>query len=393
MQNEQETAFDWAAHEGGKYNTSVKLTPEDKAAGLKIYCKEPYAQELYDKMVAGGKSHAIYSKDLAIGELCHVKAKTINYNDSFILAEAIDSMVPVIVPFKEYSSSLEDLTNGIGIEFYVIISKDDGFGEVYGSERKCRAKIFKNEIVEHHNNNTWFDVKIVSLIKGGYVALYKDEVECFIPGSHAGANVIHDFNEKLGQTISVMVDNYDKSNDLFILSYKKYVKASMSLRINDIEFGKEYVGRLTNRPYDFGAFIEFEDYFTGLLHSSEIENFDEVRKTMKSGDPISFYVKDVTQKTNKQGVREYRTVLTMDKSSVNEEKLMWQQLKADAEGKEFEFVHNTGRHNIEILINGELHEIGIKRSMQGKIDYSNYNFVLIRRVDHIHKSFKFEFVK
>jgi len=33
-----------------KYNTEVTLTPDDKNSGVKIYCQEDYAQELYDRM-------------------------------------------------------------------------------------------------------------------------------------------------------------------------------------------------------------------------------------------------------------------------------------------------------------------------------------------------------
>ncbi len=42
---------------------------------------------------------------------------------------------------------------------------------------------------------------IIKLIKGGYLALYNKEVECFIPGSHAAANVVHNFNDMLGKTL------------------------------------------------------------------------------------------------------------------------------------------------------------------------------------------------
>jgi len=34
----------------GKYNTSIKLNDEDRKKGVKIYCQEPYAQDLYDAM-------------------------------------------------------------------------------------------------------------------------------------------------------------------------------------------------------------------------------------------------------------------------------------------------------------------------------------------------------
>ena len=62
--------FDWDLYEdNGKYNTRVKITEEDRKAGVKVLCKEPYAQELYDKMKefegrTGRPVHAV--KDLKI---------------------------------------------------------------------------------------------------------------------------------------------------------------------------------------------------------------------------------------------------------------------------------------------------------------------------------------
>ena len=75
------------------------------------------------------------------------------------------------------------------------------------------------ELFDSFNQNQWFDVTITKLIKGGYLAVYKKEIECFIPGSHAAANVVHNFNDMLHKTLTVMVDNYDQSNDLFILVF------------------------------------------------------------------------------------------------------------------------------------------------------------------------------
>ena len=41
--------FDLLFSQGNsKFNQTIKLTSEDQRSGLKIFCKEPYAQELYD---------------------------------------------------------------------------------------------------------------------------------------------------------------------------------------------------------------------------------------------------------------------------------------------------------------------------------------------------------
>ncbi len=250
----QEFDFNLFDLEKSKYNTSVKLTNSDRKAGVKIYCKEAYAQDVYDKLMSDDFSD-FSAKDLKVGQIYKVLAKTIYFSSEMIIAEEINSGAPISIPFKEYSKSLDSLQTGEGLEFFALIYKSSADGEYLGSEKKCLGVSYKQELFDHLENNTWFDVKITKLIKGGYLAIYKNTLECFIPGSHAAANIIHNFSEMLGKTITVMVDNYDRANDLFILSYKKYVANSMSVMITEVRFDKLYTGRLTNKPYDFGIFL------------------------------------------------------------------------------------------------------------------------------------------
>jgi len=314
----QEFDFSIFETEKSKYNTSIKLSKADRSNGVKIYCKEDYAQDVYDKLMNDDFNPDFGSKDLKVGQIYKVTAKTIYFNSETIIVEELLSKTPIAIPFKEYSKSLDSLQQGEGLEFFALIYKSSADGEYLGSEKKCLGVSYKQELFDHLENNTWFDVKITKLIKGGYLALYNGTLECFSPGSHAAANIIHNFSEMLGRTITVMVDNYDRANDLFILSYKKYITHSMSVMVTELRFDKMYTGRLTNKPYDFGVFVEFENYYTGLIHKSEFENYDEISRTLRTGDTISFYVKDVTTKGN-----QYRIVLTLNQDQVNSEKLGW----------------------------------------------------------------------
>jgi ribosomal protein S1 len=291
------------------------------------------------------------AKDLNVGQIYKVSAKTIYFNSETIMVEELNSKTPISIPFKEYSKSLDSLQKGEGMEFFALIYKGSAEGEYLGSEKKCLGVTYKQELFDHLGNNTWFDVKITKLIKGGYLALYNGTLECFIPGSHAAANIIHNFNEMLGRTITVMVDNYDKANDLFILSYKKYITNSMSVMVTELRFDKLYTGRLTNKPYDFGVFVEFENYYTGLIHKSEFENYDEIMRTLRTGDNISFYVKDVTTKGS-----QYRIVLTLNQDQVNSEKLGWERLRGSAENQSFEYSIDRNKNSIKININ-DVHNI------------------------------------
>ena len=371
----------------GKYNTGVKLTAEDTNAKVKIYCHEPYAQELYDIMSSHSSYSNISSKDLSQGSVYKVSAKTISFKDETIYAEDIESGSPIIIPFREYSNDIESLSEGNDSVFYVVIYRSTKFGENFGSEKRAHSISYKQELFDNLNTNQWFDVTITKLIKGGYLALYKNEIECFIPGSHAAANIVHNFNDMLNKTLTVMIDNYDQSNDLFILSYKKYVTESMPTMITNLDFNREYTGTLTNKPYDFGVFVEIDGYYTGLVHHTEFEDYATIKKTLKTGDTLQVFVKDITSKG-----AQFRIVLTLKEGNVNSEKLAWQQLREKTESRTFPYNINTKQNSITIDIDGENYDVSLKRKDLEK-NLSQYPYVKVSKVDILNKSLKFEFVE
>ena len=373
-----------------KYNTSLNLTEEDKKSNLKVYCQEPYAQELYDKMKAWENENNVsihQCKDLEAGVIYEVLAKKISFEDRLIYTEEVNTQVEITIPFKEFSRPTDELTRGENLKFHAMVYKIDRQGGFTGSERKCAAINYKKELVEHQNNKTWFEVHIIKLIKGGYLAKYKDSVECFIPGSHAGANVIRDFNKLLNKKINVMVDNYDQSNDLFILSYKKYIAKSMPEKVTDLKFGYRYTGILTNKPYDFGVFVEFEDYYTGLIHSSEFENYNEIKKTYKSGDEIDFYVKNVTNKG-----KNYRIVLTLNEGDIDPDKKEWDTLREQTENKKFDYLVNEKNNSISIQVNDMSYEVSLRRKDLER-NLNQFPQVRVFKVDPVNKRLRFEFVE
>lgn len=382
--------FDWSSYENtGRYNNSVKISDEDRKAGRKIMCKEPYAQELYDMMKEYEESTGLsthVSKDLVEGGIYSVTAKQIAFDDQVILVQEDNSGVQIEVPFKEFSRDVKSLMSGENLEFNVMVIKGSKANEFVGSEKRCVKINHKQELSDHLDNNSWFEVKVVSLIKGGYIAKYKDSIDCFIPGSHAAANIIRDFNKLIGKTINVMVDNYDANNDLFILSYKKYIQHSMPYRVSELEFGRKYTGTLTAKPYDFGIFVEFDDYFTGLIHSTEFENYNEIRKTLKPGDNIDFYVKNVTKKG-----KQYRIVLTMDPDTIDSEKKHWSDLRDRTQDQIFEYEVDSSSNSIKIHVGEESYSVTLKRRDLDK-NLSLYPRVKVSKVDPINKNLKFEFV-
>ena len=371
-----------------KINKSVKLSEADRKANVKIFCKEPYAQDLYDKYFGSEAGHQLptASKDIPVGEIRTVSLKKIDFAMSMVEMEDVSSMTSIFVPFREFSQepSLSLLNEDKDRKYKVMIYKSN-MSEILGSEKKCAALTLREDVEYFTKNNKWFYVKVVELIKGGYLAIYKNQIKCFLPGSHAAANVIRDFSEYLHKEIPVMVENYDSVNNLFIVSYKKYIKETLPQKVSDLSFSQKYTGTLTNNPYDFGIFVEFQNYYTGLIHKSDFENdaaFKEFSKGLRSGNQIDFWVKDVVQKKG-----EYRIILTTNPDSIDPVKKSWQSLKDGIENQILNYSYSKGSMTMTLP---DEQTISVSVSATVMQDHSVDGRVLIQKVDVIKQNLGFE---
>jgi ribosomal protein S1 len=305
-----------------------------------------------------------------------------------IEAQDNSSLSTIFIPFREFSEEPSLLLhNEISATFKVMIYKADE-GDFLGSEKRCAALSYREDLEEFIKTDKWFYVKVTNLVKGGYLALYKGTVKCFLPGSHAAANVIRDFNEYLNKEIPVMIENYDAANDLFIVSYKKYIKQTLPQRVHELKFGERYTGILTNNPYDFGMFVEFQNYFTGLLHKTEFTNYEEVSKKYRSGDSIDFYVKDIVMKKG-----EPRIILTDDISKISEDQITWQNLKDRIEGTTLSFTLNKQNFSLEIEMpdSDQIFTTDVNH-LKGRTKVPDSGEIKVFKVDVIRKQLKFEFI-
>jgi ribosomal protein S1 len=161
----------------------------------------------------------------------------------------------------------------------------------------------------------------------------------------------------------------------------------MPTMIQNLGFNQEYTGVLTNKPYDFGVFVEIDGYYTGLVHHTEFDDYATVKKTLKTGDTLQVYVKDITPKGS-----QFRIVLTLKEDSVNSEKLAWQKLKERTEARTFSYNVNAKKNSITIDIDGENYEVSLKRKDLEK-NLNRYPYVKVSKVDILNRSLKFEFVE
>lgn len=140
-----------------------------------------------------------------------------------------------------------------------------------------------------------YTAKIISRNGGGFLVNVSG-IEGFLPGSLAAANIVRDFDSMIGKEVYVMVEDYLKDANAFVFSYKKYLNYVLPTKIKSLSTLDQYVGTITGTA-KFGIFVEFEEIFTGLIHTSKMtpdmrEEFKAGRYTI--GSPISFWIKEIT---------------------------------------------------------------------------------------------------
>jgi len=368
----------------GKYNERIILTEADKKNRVRVLCKEPYAQEQYNRLSKFIGDFKVMPKDLMVGEPYQVIIKSFSPETMLYTTEEVNSKTQIYVAVNECIPSFDEIKENPRIG--IIITREHS-GMFFGSNIAYNSIIYKNELDIAYKNDTAFDVRIVELIKGGYKALYKESVECFLPGGQAAANIIKDFNTYINKTVTVMIDNYDNVSNFYIVSFKKYVKHAMPTKIKELKFGTKYTGHLTDKPTKFGLFVEFGNgFFTGLIHKTEFNDYSAIEQHFGAGDSIDFYIKDTI---NKNG--SYRVILTMDEDNINPDMLEWQDLKNEVEGEIINFRMNDNKDFFITLPSSGV-EVKIRipfKAIRRKV--YKYNNIKVNEVDVINKILNFDF--
>jgi ribosomal protein S1 len=149
---------------------------------------------------------------------------------------------------------------------------------------------------EISNPSKAYTAKVKEANKGGFFVEVQG-IDAFMPGSLAAPNKINDFQSYVGKEIIVMIEDFLKDMNSFIVSHKKYIAHILPQKIAEIDMMNKYTGKITGAS-KYGIFIEFGEMFTGLLHVSKMV---EDTKTLFNkhhftpGDEISFYVGEVTK--------------------------------------------------------------------------------------------------
>jgi ribosomal protein S1 len=286
-----------------KENTNIKK--HDRTD--KVYCHESYAQELYDLM-CGYETHV---KDIQIGQ--SLRALDLKVLKSGEIEVHTDSGISLYLDMRKEKRYFEAFgIQDFSSETFAEMSEAGWFKDLFesrnerviveGMKGSMRGSLYESHILNVRNEffrqakeqTSAYIAKVISKNQGGFFIKVQG-IDAFLPGSLAAANKIVDFESYIGKEIPVMVEDYLANSDTFIFSYKKYLDKILPSKLAEIKRNSKHEGIITGTS-KYGVFVEFQDIFTGLLHTSEmlpetLEKFNA--REYKAGTAIDLWVKDI----------------------------------------------------------------------------------------------------
>lgn len=327
--NTQFDDFNWDIYEDG-YTGPHKLTPNWNIKGStpkdKCFSREPYAQKLFD--LYNGSNSQVVKKDLVKGDCVQI-TDIYNVQEDSIDIEISGGLTITIDLKREKrfiqifgSNSVEEFVGKLSKDYIQKMLEENLMAYVIESSPIIKISLWQGYLMgirqefmhEISNPSKAYVCKIKEANKGGFFVEVQG-IDAFMPGSLAAPNKINDFQSFVGKEVIVMIEDYLKDMNSFIVSHKKYIAYILPQKLSEIDLMQKYSGTVTGAS-KYGIFIEFGEMFTGLLHVSKMT--DETRKLFKAwhfkpGDAIEFYVGEVT--------KDHRVILTEEDPQLKLEKI------------------------------------------------------------------------
>ena len=128
-----------------------------------------------------------------------------------------------------------------------------------------------------------------------------------MPNTLAGVNKLFDPQSIVGQKFEVMIETLEQDKGVYVVSRKKYLEHLIPEKVRQLkkewykDKSKVYEGTITGTT-PFGAFVEFYEYLTGMIHRYNINQewqSDEKWSNLKPGMKIDFYIKEIISRKDK----------------------------------------------------------------------------------------------
>lgn len=289
--------FDWEAYEATCPTRTRKPNPHIKSPrGTTVYSREPYAQELVDLY----EGHSVASKSLYTLDVGVSYTGTVYGVDDTMASIDVGYRELVYVDLSRETPEVNELLKvGAEIDVQLIADKSMNVKKyMVGSVGEgLKTKIVKEIIESIDDGNTAYSGKVTKMIPGGGYIVQVQGIDCFMPGSLAGVNKLHDFESIIDTEMYVVPVSYSEDKGTVVVSHRAYLRALIPTTIKEIQDNStiERTGHVTGSA-KYGVFVEFEGCLTGMIHVNDLdlETAKAHRdRSLEPGTEIKFYVKEV----------------------------------------------------------------------------------------------------
>ena len=274
----------------------TKVVKVQVPKGTKLLCNEVYAADALS--LYGITDHQAQKTQLIEDNISYITRGEISFiseNKERALIDIESKYTAYCALGKEPDYIVEQLE--LGMEIDVKIKTNKKTGDVIASISDAIKEVKLKEIKDAIGNTTvGFTAKVKELIHGGYWVDIAG-IECFMPGSLAGLNKLHDFNAIVGKDIVVMPITFSREKDTVVVSHREYLRTMIPITIDQLaDTIKEPRTGFVTGTTKFGIFAQFDECLTGLIPKAELseETLNSLDKgNIKPGDAIEFWAKEI----------------------------------------------------------------------------------------------------
>ena len=292
--------FDWEGYEATCPKVLRQPNPHVKVKDPlhKVFCREPYAQEMYNKMIGHIEENDIITK-LDFGGSYSGKVYAISGSTATV---DIGYRQLIYVNLEKEEASFRNLQEGEEVSVIITSPLDDDRKPITGSVSEgMKQATFKEMLGAIENQDTAWVGKVKRMLEDAGYMIHINGIDCFMPGSLAGINKLHDFESIVGEEIYVVPVSFSKERKTMVVSHRAYLKTLIPEAIDNLKENlmDEIVGTVTGSA-KYGVFCEFARCLTGMIHVNDLDGDTLTRhknREIEPGEEIRFKVKDIISNT------------------------------------------------------------------------------------------------
>jgi Ribosomal protein S1 len=177
----------------------------------------------------------------------------------------------------------------------MILSLDDGDGNVLLSKKRADEILVWDEISESYETKKSINVTIKEEVKGGLVASYKG-IRIFLPASQVSRKREENIATLIGNQLEVRIIEFNKREKNIVASRRvieeEVYNENKKALWNSLKKGEKREGKVS-RIVKFGAFVDIGG-LEGLIHLSDLSwgRINKAEEVVSEGETVEVFVGD-----------------------------------------------------------------------------------------------------